>query len=92
MARNGKQEREEIRKLKMKASELIKIQDKFEKDKIWAICNDSIKEKRILTIPCPNCKSAKITVSNRIFTCTACKIVYKIENGLIKILKNEKDN
>jgi len=91
MARNGKQEREEIRKLKMKASELIKIQDKFEKGKIWAICNDSVKEKRILTIPCPNCGSVKITVSNRIFTCKKCKISYRIDRslGLIKILKNE---
>ena len=89
MSVNKKQEEKRIRKMRMDASGLKKIQDKFEKGKIWAICHDSIKEKRILTKPCPNCHGAKITVSNRIFTCTACKIVYKIENGIIKILKNE---
>ena len=86
---NSFQEYDDLKKLEPKLKKARIDQARREKGKIWAICNDSVKEKRILTIPCPNCGSVKITVSNRIFTCTACKISYKIETGIIKILKNE---
>lgn len=79
---NTFQEALDIEKSKPKIKKAKAKQKEFEKGKIWAISKDFAKETRVLTNPCPRCNSGKITVENKVFTCTKCNLIYRIDELL----------
>ena len=92
MSYNSQQEDAEREREKPNIKKARIAQNKYEKGKIFAPVFGAIQNKRVLTKPCPECKSTNVEKVDFYFHCKKCDTNYTFDRflGVIKLPKKIK--